>query len=71
MTTDGNGKPTTYSYDAAGNLTQISTPGGRTWQLSYYADSRVHSMAYLDGGVAYTTTFTYYPAANGAAGTRW
>lgn len=53
VVTDENGNKTTYYYDSLGRVTQTVDPLGNTPNLTYTADSNVHS--YKDAGGATTT----------------
>lgn len=54
--TDASGRTTTYNYDAAGNRTSVTIPGGRTSTLTYNATRDVTSTTTPSGK---TTTFGY------------
>lgn len=61
MTVSQRGLTTTYSYDAAGRLSQVANPFGRALQLRYDSGSRVSSVVLPSGGLL---TYTYNTNSN-------
>lgn len=55
-TTDPDGLVTAYTYDAAGNVTQISMPGGAIWGFTWNSCAKVATQTDPLGN---TTAFTY------------
>jgi YD repeat-containing protein len=53
---DAANNTTTYSYDALGNLTQVTKPGGGVVQMTYDLRSRKRTLVDPDAG---TITYTY------------
>lgn len=65
--TDASGRTTTYGYDAAGNRTSVTVPGGRTSTSTYNATRDVTSATTPSGK---TTSMTYDPHGNLTSVTR-
>lgn len=66
---DRDGATTTYAYDALGDLTNRTMPGGVQWQATYsQAGQKLQEQNAAAGNTTRTTTCTYYAAGSPFAG---
>ncbi len=67
---DRDGAVTSFSFDAAGNLTNRVVPGGQQWRASYNsANQRLHDFIIgVGGSIARSNSYAYYSATSPWAG---